>query len=88
MFRFIYKILTGLLSSCTTADLGELLASNPKGHIKCVSLNNQPCHARPALAYINSNELLFIHVLSVLISVAEVIILLMIHMLKYGFQIK
>ena len=49
-----------LLSTCTTARLGESLGSNSKGHIKCVSLNNQPCQqARPTLVGINSNETLF-----------------------------
>ena len=38
---------------------GRLLASNSKGSIKFVSLNNQPCHSRTALVDTNFNETLF-----------------------------
>ena len=33
--------------------------SNSKGPIKCLTLNNQPCQARPTLVNINSDETLF-----------------------------
>ena len=35
------------------------LTSNPKEPIKCVSLNNQPCHTKPTLVNINTDETLF-----------------------------
>ena len=37
----------------------ESLASNSKGHVKCASLNNQPCQARPTIVDINFNDILF-----------------------------
>ena len=42
----------GLLNVYTKVSFGELLDS--KGPIKCVSLNNQPCQARPKLVDVNS----------------------------------
>ena len=78
----------GLLIACTAGSFDGSLASNSKGHIKIASLNNQPCQAGTTLFDINSNELFFIHLLSVLLSVGEVVILLMINMLEYVFQIK
>ena len=77
----------GLLSAFITERFGESLASNSKGCIKCLSLNNRPCQGRPTLININSN-VFFIHLLAVLINVVEVVILLMIHMLEYVFQMK
>ena len=41
MFGFIKKTFIGLLSTCTTARLRELLASKSERHIKHVSLNGQ-----------------------------------------------
>ena len=59
-----------LLSVCTIVSFGNSLALNSKGPIKCASLNNQPCQARPTLVNINSDEtLFFINLLLVLISV-------------------
>ena len=81
-------MLIGLLGACTAGSFDGSLASNSKGHIKIASLNNQPCQAGTTLFDINSNELFFIHLLSVLLSVGEVVILLMINMLEYVFQIK
>ena len=78
----------GLLSICIIGSFGELLGSNSKGPIRCVSLNNHACQARPTFVNINSDETLFIHLLLVLKTVVEVVILLMIHMLQYVFQIK
>ena len=50
MFGFILSRFTGLLSTHATANLGGSLTSdhpiaNPKGCIKCVSLNND--HVKP-----------------------------------------
>ena len=45
----------GLSSTCAIVSFNEPLACNSKRSIKCVSLNNWPCQARPALANINSN---------------------------------
>ena len=52
-------MLIGLLSACTTASLGESLASNSQKYIKDLFLNNQSCQARPKLVNINSNEPLY-----------------------------
>ena len=48
----------GLLGTCT-GNFDGSLASNSKEHIKCISLNNRPCQARPTLVNINSNKCLF-----------------------------
>ena len=62
----------GLLNTCTIKVFGKLLASNSKGYIKCVSLNNEPCQTRPTLIELISIKTLFIHLLSVLTSSVEV----------------
>ena len=49
----------GLLSAFTTRRFDRSLVSICKGHIKCVSLNNQPCQARPTLTNINSKDPLY-----------------------------
>ena len=49
----------GLLKIITLVSFGASLAFNYKKPIKCVSLNNQPCQARPAIIDINFNETLF-----------------------------
>ena len=79
MFGFL-KMFIGFLSTCKIGFFGESLAFNSKGHIKCVSLNNQSCQARPTLV---ETPLLL-----VLINVVENVTQLMIHMLKFVFQIK
>ena len=48
-----------LLNVCTIGSFSSSLASDYKEPIKCVSLNNQPCHARPTFVNINYNETLF-----------------------------
>ena len=78
----------GLLSACTTRSLGESLASNTDGRIKCVSLNNQPCQARSRLVNINSNELLYYQFTVSVNYVVKVLMLYVIHMLEYVFQTK
>ena len=55
MFGFIKKMFIGLSSPCTRGSFGESLAFNSKGHIKCESINNQPCQTRPTLVDINSD---------------------------------
>ena len=59
MFGFIQKLFIGLLSGCISGRFDWSLASNSKGPIKCVSLNNRPCQARPKLVIMNSNEPLY-----------------------------
>ena len=59
MFRLIFKMFIGLLSTCTIGSFDGSLASNSKGYIKCVLLNNWPCQAWPTLFNINSNEPLY-----------------------------
>ena len=89
MFRLIKKVFITLLITCTTGLFDGSLASNSKGHIKCVSSNKQPCQARPTLVDIISDEILFYpFIVSFNKCVVEVVTLLMIHMLEYVFQIK
>ena len=47
MSGFALKMFLELLSTCTIGRFSGSLASNPKGNIKCVSLNNQPSQGRP-----------------------------------------
>ena len=48
----------GLLSIWTVGSFGESLVSNSKGPIKCLTLNNRLCQAKPTLDT-NSDETLF-----------------------------
>ena len=59
MIGFFEKMFNGLLNACTIVSFSGSLASNFKELVKCISLNNQPCQARPTLADINSNETFF-----------------------------
>ena len=59
MFGFLENMFIGLLSTCTVQIFNGSLAFNSKGPVKCVSLNNRPCQARPTFVIINSNETLF-----------------------------
>ena len=66
MFGFNKKTFIGLSSACTIGSLCESLAFDSIGPIKCVTLNNQPCQARPTVADINSNTtLLYTYTVSV-----------------------
>ena len=65
-----------------------MISSKFERSIKCVSLNNRPCQARPKLININFNKLFFIHLRLASIKDAEVATLLMIHIPEYGFQVK
>ena len=80
------KTFIGLLRVCTIENFGKSLTFNSKGSIKCVSLNNQPRKARPT--WKPWWKIFFIHLLLVLLSVTEVVILLIIHMLAFVFQMK
>ena len=59
MFGFDRKISIGFLRIHTIGNLSESLLSNSEESIKCVSLNNQPCQARPTLVNVNSNKPLY-----------------------------
>ena len=59
MSGFIFKMFIGLLSSWTIVVFSKSLASNSKGHIKCISLDNQPCQVRTPLVDNNYNETIF-----------------------------
>ena len=59
MFGFNKKISIGFLRIHTIGNLSESLLSNSEESIKCVSLNNQPCQARPTLVNVNSNKPLY-----------------------------
>ena len=78
-------MLIGLLSVCRIVCFGEPLASISKGHIKCASLNNQPCQARPTVADINFNDILFY---PLTVKYAESFNTIDDHMFEFGFQIK
>ena len=82
MFGFIKKMFIELLTICTIIFFGESLASNSEGRIKYVSPKNLLCQARPTPVDINSNETLFN---PFTVSVVEIVILLIIHMLEYYF---
>ena len=82
MFGFIKNMFIGLLNVFAIGSFGVSLASNYKEPMKCVSLNNQPCKARPTIVSISSDKTLFIHLL---ISVVEVVTLLTIRMLEFVF---
>ena len=69
MFGLIEKLFIGLLSLCTVGRFCELLTFNSKESIICLSLDNQPCHARPTFININSAmKFFFINLLLVSIS--------------------
>ena len=59
MFGFDKEISIGFLRIHTIGNLSESLLSNSEESIKCVSLNNQPCQARPTLVNVNSNKPLY-----------------------------
>ena len=59
MFGFVIKMFIGLLSPCTIGGFRDSLVSNLKRPIKCISLNNQPCKARPTIVNTNSDKTLF-----------------------------
>ena len=75
--------LIGFLCVSIIVSFSGSLVSSSQETIKWVSLNNLPCQARSKLVDINS----FFYLLLVLISVVDVAILLIIHMLDYVFQI-
>ena len=80
-----------LSNSCRIRSFGEslVLASNFEESLKCVSLNNRPYQARQTT--INIKTLInhfIIYLILVLLSVAEVVILSMVHVLEHVFQIK
>ena len=88
MFGF-HKNIIGLLSAGTIRRFSRSLVANSQNSIKWISLAIPPCQARPILVDRNSNKTFFlICLLSVLISVVEVPIILIIHMLEYVLQIK
>ena len=42
MFRFIIKVIMGLLRACTIGSFGEPFVFNSKRPIICLSVKNQP----------------------------------------------
>ena len=78
----------GLLSTCTMGRFGKPLDFHSKGRLKCVFLNNWPFQVRPTLVDTNYNEAFLTRLLSVLINLMDVVMLSMIYMLEYLFQIK
>ena len=56
-------------------------------YLECVSMSNQKCKARPKIIDTNNNEPVFYPTVLKSINAAEVVAILMIHMLNYVFQI-
>ena len=56
-------------------------------YLECVSMSNQNCKARPKIIDANNNEPVFYPTVLKSINAAEVVAILMIHMLNYVFQI-
>lgn len=67
MFEFMKEIFIGLLGACKTESFSQLLASNLKRRMKCVSLNNYVKVDQQSFN-INSNKPPIIHLLSVIIN--------------------
>ena len=69
--------------------IGSLFSSNlvSATSLSCISMNNQPCKARPEIINVNSNNLYFILLVLKQVNVAVIVIILMIHMQKYVFLI-
>ena len=88
MVGFIRKIFIELLSASTIRSFHLSLDSNSEGRIKFVSLNKRPCQARPILANINSNEPFYDPFNVSVNKCGGSCKAMMIHMLKYFFQIK
>ena len=65
MFGFIKKMSSELSSAGTLGIFGKSLAFNSKGTLKLVSLNNEPCHTRPTVVNIDSDETLFFYLFTV-----------------------
>ena len=77
MFGFIEQIFIRLLTSVV----------NVSSHAKCVSLSNQKCKIQPTLINLHVNE--YTQELCYYpFAVSKVVILLMIYLIKYVFQIK
>ena len=87
MSGFIFKMFIGLLSSWTIVVFSKSLASNSKGHIKCISLDNQPCQVRTPLVDNNYNETLFYSFTVSANKCGGSCNISMIHMLDHVFQI-
>ena len=88
MVGFIRKIFIELLSASTIRSFHLSLDSNSEGRIKFVSLNNRPCQARPILANINCNEPFYDPFTVSVNKCGGSCKAMMIHMLRYFFQIK
>ena len=77
MFRFIKKVFfigLTILSVFTNAN-----------SLKCISMSNQACKARTEIISVNSNNPIFYPFSIKQVNVVVIVIILMIHMLKYVF---
>ena len=86
MFIFILKMFIKLLSVCTLASFSRSLVFNSQEPLRCATLNNQPCHARPTFVDMNSNETFF-YPFTVSVNKCGRSFRLIIHMFKCVFQI-
>ena len=71
MFGLIKTIFIKWLYACLYVRFGESLISNLKRPVKCVSLSNQPCKARPTIVNIKSDKTLLIKFYSYTVTVNE-----------------
>ena len=84
MFKFINQIFILLLScSGSLARLAKI-----SDHTKCISLKNQPCLARATLFDLNPKELHYNPFMVKIVYLIKALILLMIHLVEFVFQIK
>ena len=55
--------------------------------LECISMNNKECKARPKIIDLNNNEAVFYHYSIKVNKAAEIVAVLLIHILNYVFQI-
>ena len=78
MFRFVRQIFVSALM-----HFGNLLRVNP---LKCISMKNQECKVRPEIIDINSNDPMFCPFSIKPKNVSTIVIILVIHMQEFVFQ--
>ena len=87
VFRFIKKVFfigLTILSSFINANPLNAVPLNAK-KLSCISMNNQPCKARPEIINVSSKNPVFNTFVLRQINVVEIVIILMILTQKYVF---
>ena len=79
IFRFVKKCFF----------IGSLFLSNlvSANSLSCISMNNQPCKARPQIVNVNSNNPIFYPFSIKKVNVVAIVIILMTHMREFVFLI-